>query len=193
MQRGDQYKPNERIFSVKIEQTGIKDLLLVQLDTREDFRGYFARTYCRKEFSKVGINDDFVQMNLSYNKLKGTVRGLHFQIGKFAEIKYVRCVRGAIFDVVVDLRKESESFLEIFSIELSELNGKGLIIPRGCAHGFQTLENDVLVTYCHSEYYSPGNESGVLYNDPLLSIKWPLVPTSISERDKGYINLNNTL
>ena len=176
-----------------IEQTKIKDLFLVQLDPREDHRGYFARTYCRTEFSKAGINDDFVQMNMSFNKLKGTVRGLHFQIDNFAEIKYVRCVKGAIFDVVVDLRKESKTFLETFSVELSEINGKGLVIPKGCAHGFQTLENNVIITYCHSEYYSPGNESGVLYNDPLLGIKWPLVPTRVSERDKGYNKLDNTL
>ena len=176
-----------------IEQTKIKDLFLVQLDLREDQRGYFARTYCRKEFSQAGINDSFVQMNMSFNKLKGTIRGLHFQKDSFAEIKYVRCVKGAIFDVVVDLRKESETFLETFSVELSEINGKGLIIPKGCAHGFQTLENNVILTYCHSEYYSPGNEAGVLYDDPLLGIKWPLVPTSVSEKDKKYNKLENTL
>ncbi|MEJ6776555.1 MAG: dTDP-4-dehydrorhamnose 3,5-epimerase [Crocinitomicaceae bacterium] len=172
-----------------IEQQNIKGLFTVQNELFQDDRGYFTRTYCREEFENGGIFEGFVQMNQSFNKLKGTLRGMHYQTGNFSEAKFVRCVKGAIFDVVIDLRQESETYLQTFSIELSDINNKGLYIPTGFAHGFQTLCDDTIVLYCHSNRYSPGNESGIPYNDPLLNINWPLPISKISDRDKSYNKL----
>ncbi|MCB0688810.1 MAG: dTDP-4-dehydrorhamnose 3,5-epimerase, partial [Saprospiraceae bacterium] len=152
----------------------IKGLYTIDLQPFQDDRGFFSRIYCKEEFKRAGLVDEFVQVNHSVTLKKGTLRGLHYQIAPHAEVKVLRCVRGRIFDVVVDVRKGSPTFLQHFSIELSESNNKMLYIPTGLAHGFQTLVDNTAIIYQHSNFYDPGAERGIRYDDPLLSIDWPL-------------------
>jgi dTDP-4-dehydrorhamnose 3,5-epimerase len=151
-----------------------------------DERGWFCRTYCEDNFREYGLDSKWVQMNHSYNKKKGTLRGMHFQLNQFAEVKLVRCIRGSIYDVIIDLRENSPTLLKWFGYELSSENKTMLYIPKGFAHGFQTLEDDSEVLYCHSEFYKPGSESGLRYDDPSLNIDWPLTVDFISERDTKH-------
>ncbi len=152
-----------------------------------DPRGFFARTVCAREFSRYGLNANFVQVNISYNRLKNTLRGMHRQTGVQAEEKLVRCVRGTIYDVIIDLRVESPMFQKWFAVELSAGNYQALYIPKGCAHGFQTLEDDSEVLYMHTQYYAPGYESNIRWDDPAFAIVWPEANTRIlSERDRGW-------
>ncbi|SDE01031.1 dTDP-4-dehydrorhamnose 3,5-epimerase [Niabella drilacis] len=148
-----------------------------------DHRGWFMRTFCRNSFAEIGHHKEWVQMNHSYTALKGTLRGMHFQQPPYAEIKLVRCIAGAAFDVIVDLRENSATYLQWFGAEISASNKQMLYIPEGFAHGFQALTDDVELVYCHSEFYTPAAESGVRYNDPKLRIQWPLKAVEISERD----------
>lgn len=166
--------------------TPLAGVLLVRSEPISDGRGFFARTYCKKEFASVQIYDEFVQCNHSFNIAKGTLRGLHFQIPPNAEKKYVRCIHGSIFDVVVDVRKESPTYLQHFNVELSFINMLGLIIAEGCAHGFQVLEDNTSIIYHHSEFYQPNAEKGLRYDDPMLKIQWPLEVKHISDRDKNF-------
>ena len=151
-----------------------------------DHRGWFARTYCKNEFAEIGHTKEFVQMNQSYTKEKGTLRGMHFQHPPFREIKLVRCITGAVYDVIVDLRAGSSTFLQWFGTELSAVNHKMLYIPEGFAHGFQTLEKDSALLYHHTEFYTPDAEGGLRYDDPALSLTWPLPVAVISERDARH-------
>lgn len=149
------------------------------------------RTYCKKEFVQIGFYGEWVQMNHSVSHKKGTLRGMHFQTPPFSEVKMVRCIHGAVFDVIVDVRKGSPTFLEWFGIELSAANRHMLYIPGGFAHGFQTLEDDTELIYLHSEYYVPQAENGLRYDDPALQISWPLEVTAISTRDLSHPALTN--
>jgi dTDP-4-dehydrorhamnose 3,5-epimerase len=158
----------------------------VDLQPFVDERGWFARTYCKNEFSSIGHDAEWVQLNHSFTKLAGTVRGMHYQLPPFEEIKLVRCIAGAVFDVVVDIRKDSPSFGQWFGTELSAANKRMIYIPRGFAHGFQTLSDDAELLYHHSQFYTPGVEGGIKYNEPKLNIEWPLPLTNISERDNQH-------
>lgn len=157
----------------------------VMLEPRGDERGYFSRFYCDEEFSKHGLNTDWAQMNLSLTRGLGSLRGLHFQRGGAAEIKLVRCLRGRIYDVIVDLRKRSNSYGQHVGVELDAERRNSIYIPKGFAHGFQTLEDEVELQYFHSEPYSPNQEGGVNLMDCDLEINWPLPPAHMSERDKS--------
>jgi len=170
--------------------TKIEGVYVIDLEVHTDIRGEFARTFCQKEFEQIGLAKMFVQMNHSYNKTKGTLRGLHFQNSPYQETKLIRCIRGSIMDVVVDIRKGSSTFLQHFSMELSDKNRKMILIPEGCAHGFQTLENNTELIYHHTAFYTPNSDGGLNYRDPRLNINWKLPITLISEKDKAYSPLN---
>jgi len=159
---------------------------LVDLQPHRDDRGWFARYYCKKEFEAIGQMKEWVQMNQSVSYARGTLRGMHFQYPPFRETKLVRCIGGAVYDVIVDLRQGSPTFLHSFGTELSAVNNRMLYIPEGFAHGFQTLAENSALLYHHTEFYTPGAEGGLRYDDPALGINWPLAVTVISERDSGH-------
>lgn len=165
---------------------------VIYLPPNKDDRGWFVRTYCKNEFQKIGFAKEWVQMNHSYTASKGTLRGLHYQLPPYREIKLVRCIRGSIYDVIVDLRKDSPTFLQWAGYELTGEEMNMLYIPEGFAHGFQTLSDDCELFYMHSEFYRPGVEGGVRYDDSSINIKWPLPITKISERDLSHPFLNET-
>ena len=169
--------------------TFINGVFVIGLELFEDERGWFTRTFCKDEFKKINHDKEWVQINHSFTKEKGTIRGLHFQLPPNGEIKLVRCISGKIFDVVVDLRKGSPSFLKWFGVELSAENKKMIYIPEGCAHGFLTLSDDCEVIYHHSNFYTVSAEGGINYRDPKLNINWPIAITTISERDKALPEL----
>lgn len=171
---------------MKFEPLTIDGAYKITPDKLGDSRGAFARVYCAEEFSARGLNVDWVQMNTSINATKGTVRGLHFQRPPFAEIKLVRCVRGRVMDVFLDLRKDSPSFGVVCGVVLDSDALEAVYIPAGCAHGFQTLADDVEMHYCHSEPYKPEYEGAVNLSDPALAIDWPLPISNISARDKSH-------
>lgn len=166
--------------------TPIQGSYLIDLDLFKDERGWFARTYCKNEFRQIGHDAEWVQLNHSFTIKKGTIRGLHYQVPPHEEIKMVRCIAGTIYDVIVDLRKDSVTRLQWFGIELSAKNKKMLYIPKGVAHGFQTLSDNCELIYHHSEFYNPSSESGLRYNDARLSIDWPIPITEVSERDAKH-------
>lgn len=168
------------------EQTILQGNYIVHPEPKGDERGWFMRTYCKELFKNIGHEKEWVQMNHSYSANKGVVRGLHFQQPPFAEIKLVRCVRGRVFDVAVDLRTSSPTFLKWVGVELSADNKNMMYIPEGFAHGFQTLSEDAELVYLHSEYYRPQAEGGLLYNDPAIGISWPETVTQVSERDRSF-------
>jgi dTDP-4-dehydrorhamnose 3,5-epimerase len=159
---------------------------VIGLQPFNDDRGWFARYYCKDEFLSIGHTREWVQMNQSVSYAKGTLRGMHFQYPPFREIKLVRCIVGAVYDVIVDLRAGSSTFLEWFGTELSAVNHKMLYIPEGFAHGFQTLEKDSALLYHHTEFYTPDAEGGLRYDDPALGVNWPLPVAVISGRDAGH-------
>ncbi len=166
-------------------------LFTISLKKLEDERGAFSRTFCKKIFQEIGFNKEFVQTNQSQNTHKGTLRGLHFQQPPFSETKLIRCMQGSVYDVAVDLRKNSPTFLQYFGIILSAENMMQILIPNGFAHGFQTLEDNTTLLYQHTEYYTKNADAGLMYNDPAINIKWPLPPVKISDKDKSYTLLNN--
>ncbi len=157
----------------------------VLLEPRKDARGFFSRFYCEDEFSQHGLNTDWVQMNLSLTRGRGSLRGLHFQRGAAAEVKLVRCLRGRVYDVIVDLREGSTSYGHHVGVELDAERRNSIYIPEGFAHGFQTLEDEAELQYFHSKPYSPGHEGGVNLMDNDLAIDWPLPPAQMSERDES--------
>jgi dTDP-4-dehydrorhamnose 3,5-epimerase len=170
------------VFSI----TPIEGALIIDIEPHYDKRGFFARTFCPREFAAAGLQFNIFQGNISYNKKKGTVRGLHYSIPPAAESKVVRCIRGAIYDVIIDLRLDSPTYLNHFGLELSAKNRRALYVPELVAHGFQTLCNDTEIYYEIDEYYKPELQLGVRYNDPLLNISWPLPVEVISEQDKQW-------
>lgn len=171
---------------MKFIETELKGSFIIELEPIEDDRGFFARSFCQKEFKKQGLNSDIVQCNISYNLKCGTLRGMHFQIEPYSETKVVSCVKGSIYDVIIDLRKDSKTYLKWVSVVLSEENKKMLYIPENFAHGFQTLENNTYVYYQMGHFYKPEAAYGIRYNDPLLNICWPLEHKIISEKDISY-------
>jgi dTDP-4-dehydrorhamnose 3,5-epimerase len=171
------------VLTMRFTETRVRGAFAIDLERRTDERGFFARAWCRKEFQEQGLTAQMAQVNVSSNAEKGTLRGLHFQLPPFQEAKTVCCTRGALYDVVVDLRPDSPSFLRWAAVELTAGNRCMLFIPEGCAHGFQTLATDTEVLYLMSEFYTPAYARGVRYNDPAFGIDWPLPATSLSEAD----------
>ncbi|MCL6482384.1 MAG: dTDP-4-dehydrorhamnose 3,5-epimerase [Firmicutes bacterium] len=159
----------------------------IDLEPREDERGFFARAWCQREFAEHGLETHIVQSNLSYNRYRGTLRGMHYQAPPHEEVKLVRCIRGSIFDVIIDLRPDSPTYLQWVGVELTATNRQMLYVPRGFAHGFQTLEDDTEVFYHVSEFYHPEAERGVRWNDPQFGIQWPAVEKRIlSPKDQNW-------
>ena len=173
-------------------KTKLNDAYVLDVEKREDTRGYFARVWCQKELEAHGLNSALAQANISFNKKKGTVRGMHYQLPPHREVKLVRCVRGKIYDVIIDLRTESSTYKKTFGIELSPKNGKMLYVPEGFAHGYQTLEDNSEVLYWVSQFYAPGSEGGVRWNDPVFQINWPVNQNVIiSEKDGSWPNFED--
>jgi dTDP-4-dehydrorhamnose 3,5-epimerase len=171
---------------MRFHTTKLKDAYIIELDELRDERGFFARAWCSKEFEAQGLNPRIAQANLSFNKKKGTLRGMHYQVTPFAETKLVRCTRGALYDVIVDLRPGSETYRDWIGVELSADNHCMLYVPEGFAHGFQTLADGTEAFYQVSEFYTPGAEQGLRYDDPEFGIEWPLPVSVISEKDASW-------
>ncbi|MCX6720129.1 MAG: dTDP-4-dehydrorhamnose 3,5-epimerase [Candidatus Staskawiczbacteria bacterium] len=174
-------------------KTKIKDVYIIEPELKNDERGYFSRFFCKKELAEIGVKFDIAQINQSLISKKGTIKGMHFQKSPKGEDKIIQCICGEIYDVVVDLRKNSETYGQWVSIELTEDNKKMLLIPKGCAHGFQTLTDNCEVQYFMSEFYSPEHASGVRWNDPVFNIKWPIKPPLFSEKDKNWPLIKSNL
>jgi dTDP-4-dehydrorhamnose 3,5-epimerase len=163
---------------------------LIDLEKKGDDRGFFARAFCEQEFGKLGLVSHFCQVNNSLSAQKGTLRGMHFQLAPKAETKLVRCIRGVLYDVILDLRRESATFGKSFGAELTADNRQMMYVPKGFAHGFITLADDTEAFYFVDEFYSPEYERGVRYNDPKFSLKWPAAPVVISDKDKNLPNFD---
>lgn len=170
---------------MRFTPTPLNGSFLVDLEERRDERGFFARSFCAREFAEHGLDPAVTQCNVSFNHLKGTLRGMHYQ-EPASESKLVRVTRGSIWDVIVDLRRDSATYLQHFGVELNADTRQALFIPKGFAHGFQTLTDATEVFYQMSEFYVPGQDQGVRYNDPAFGIAWPLPVTVLSERDRHY-------
>ena len=167
-------------------ETKLKGVFIIEPERIEDERGFFARAFCRKEFLTHGLDFKIVQCSISHNKLKGTLRGMHYQVAPKAESKIVRCTKGAIYDVVIDLRPDSPTYCQWISVELTSDNRRMIYVPEGFAHGFQTLENDTEVFYQMNEVYAPECAKGVRWDDPAFGIKWPIFKKIISNKDCKY-------
>ena len=177
-------------------ETQLKGAYIVEIKKLKDNRGFFARAWCQKEFEEHGLTPRVVQANVSSNKKKGTLRGMHYQIAPYEETKLVRCTRGAIYDVIIDLRPDSPTFKQWIGVELTEKNYKMLYVPENFGHGFQTLDDNTEVTYQVSQFYAPGSESGIRWDDSAFGIEWPLEVQVISDKDKNwpdYVVENRTL
>ena len=161
----------------------IKDCYLIKLDKFNDDRGFFTRAFCKKNFDKKKILNNIKQINFSFSKKKGTIRGLHYQKKPFQEMKIIYCIKGEIYDVIVDLREKSKTYKKYLGFTISSKNRNGIIVPKGCAHGFQTLKSNSEVIYFTTEYYNKFKETGLNYSDSSIKIRWPLKVTSISKKD----------
>ncbi len=168
------------------KQLPLNGAYLIDPDPFKDERGFFARTFCQKEFAKIGFHKQSVQINHSATRLKGSIRGMHYQRPPASETKIIRCVQGAVFDVMVDLRADSTTFMRWHGVELSQKNMCMVYIPDGFAHGFQTLTDNADLIYHHSAFYNPECEHGFRYDDPAVSITWPLSVSEISQRDISH-------
>lgn len=171
-------------------ETPLAGAFTIDIEPIEDERGFFARTWAPEEFEQRGLDPTLVQCNLSWNKRKGTLRGMHFQRAPFEEVKIVRCARGALLDVVIDLRRDSPTFCQWTAVTLDADSRRMLYVPKGFAHGYQTLTDDVEVYYHVSARYEPNHSTGVRWNDPVFGIAWPLTPTVISEKDRTWAAFN---
>ncbi len=167
-------------------ETELKGAFIIEQERLEDERGFFARTWCQKEFEAHGLDPRLRQCNISFNKKKATLRGLHYQAEPYQEAKLVRCTMGRIYDVIIDLRRASPTFMQHVAVVLTSQNRKMLYVPGGLAHGFQTLEDDTEVFYQMSEFYSPAHARGVRWNDPAFGIQWPAGERNISMQDQNY-------
>lgn len=168
-------------------ETKLKGAYVVDINKLEDERGFFCRAWCKKEFNSIGLDTNLAQCNISFNEKKGTLRGLHFQKEPFGEVKFIRCVKGSFYDVIVDLREESSTFGEWVGYELNDTNCKALYIPKGFAHGYLTLEDNSIAFYQVTEFYKKESESGLLWSDPYINIDWPIKENLIiSEKDKRW-------
>lgn len=168
---------------MKFTETPLKDACTIELEPHYDERGMFARAFCAREFRDHGLKADIMQCNISHNAKAGTLRGMHYQLNRFAEIKIVRCIGGAIFDVIIDIRPDSPTYLRWFGIELSARNRVMLYVPEGFAHGYQTLAEDSEVFYMVTQFYAPEHERGIRWNDPLFRIQWPIENPIVSPKD----------
>jgi dTDP-4-dehydrorhamnose 3,5-epimerase len=171
---------------VKFIETKLKGAFVLELERRTDERGFFARAFCQNEFEDHGLKPTIAQANIAHNIRKGTIRGMHFQYPPAAETKLVRCTRGAIIDIIVDLRPESKTFLQHFSVELNEDNMLALYVPERFAHGYQALRDNTDTSYQVGEFYTPAAEGGLKYDDPRLGLIWPLEPTVVSPKDMAF-------
>jgi dTDP-4-dehydrorhamnose 3,5-epimerase len=171
----------------------IAGAFVAQSTPREDARGSFMRLFCARDFEAANGARHIVQINDSFTRPAGTVRGLHFQAGAAADAKWVRCMAGRVWDVLVDLRRDSPTFLQWHAVELSADNHRSVLIPEGCAHGFQTLEEDCRLLYLHTAFYDPSAERGVAFDDPQLAIRWPREVSLLSERDRGLPTVHTWL
>ena len=167
-------------------ETPLPGAYLIDLNRLGDDRGFFARVFCTREFSEAGLVTSFVQVNNSLSANRGTLRGMHYQLAPNAETKIVRCIRGALFDVIIDLRPDSPTYMQHFGVELSADNRLMLYVPKGFAHGFVTLQDDTEAFYFVDEFYAPDVERGIRWNDPTFQIDWPVVPREISEKDAQH-------
>ena len=168
---------------MKFTETPLTGAFVIELEKRGDERGWFARAFCEREYAAQGLNHRIVQANTSFSAIKGTLRGMHYQLTPKAEDKIFRCIRGVIFDAIIDLRPDSPTFLKSFTVELTAENRLALYIPKGFAHGFMTLAENTEVFYFVTEFYSPEHERGIHYNDPKFGIRWPMEPAVISDKD----------
>jgi dTDP-4-dehydrorhamnose 3,5-epimerase len=168
------------------QETKLAGVFEIQLEIQTDERGFFARSWCRRELEREGLNSDLAQCSISFNSRRGTLRGMHYQAGDYAETKLVRCTKGAIYDVAVDMRPSSVTFMQWVGVELTAANRRALYIPEGCAHGFLTLDDETEVFYQISAFYHPEAARGVRWNDPLFRIYWPGGVEVISDRDRTY-------
>ncbi len=185
--------PGSESVLMIFRETNLQGAFVIEIEKLDDERGFFARTFCQREFQEHGLNSKLVQCNISYNKTVGTLRGMHFQAPPHQEAKLVRCTQGAIRDVIVDIRLDSPTYLKHFSIDLIADVHNALYVPEGFAHGFLTLEPDTYVFYQMSEFYSPGFARGFLWNDPAFGIAWGGEINVISERDANYPDYSETL
>ena len=176
---------------MKFSQTPLEGAYTISLEKLEDERGFFGRVFCVKELEFIEPNIQLIQANDSFSKKKGTMRGLHYQFSPYAEIKIVRCIKGALFDVIVDLRESSQSFMKYFGIELTGENRQMIYVPRGFAHGFLTLEDNTEALYLSSAPYSPKHERGLRWNDSAIKIRWPFDPIVVSEKDLVHPNFSH--
>jgi len=175
---------------MKFTKTELEGAFIIDIQKISDPRGFFARSWCKREFEEHGITSNLAQANLSFNREKGTLRGLHYQNAPHAEAKLMRCTKGAIYDVAVDLRPDSPTYCKWVSAELTAENHRMLLVPEGYAHGFQTLEDDTEVFYQVTEFYTPETEGGARYDDPAFGISWPLDVTVLSDKDANWPHIN---
>lgn len=168
------------------KKTSLKDSRIIELERMEDERGFFARSFCRREFQEHGLNPCNIQSNISSNKKKGTLRGMHYQTAPHQEAKLVSCIRGSMYDVIIDLRSGSPTYKKWIAVELSAENYRILYVPEGFAHGFQTLEDDTLVFYQMSEFYYPECARGISWDDPSFGLSWPILAPILSVKDRSY-------
>jgi dTDP-4-dehydrorhamnose 3,5-epimerase len=174
-------------------ETKLKGAFVIDMERREDSRGFFARAFCQHEFEAHGLKSTIAQANVAFNHKKGTLRGMHFQFPPAAETKLVRCTRGAILDIIVDLRPESKTYLQNVAVELSADNGLALYVPERFAHGYQVLQDKTETSYQVGEFYTPGCEGGLLFNDPKLGLNWPLPVTVVSDKDRTWKRLDEQM
>ena len=171
-------------------ETDLQGAYIIELERREDERGFFARGFCQKEFAQHGLKPVIAQANVASNRRKGTIRGMHFQYPPNAETKLVRCTRGGILDIIVDLRPESPTYLRHIAVELTAENQRALYVPERFAHGYQALEDNTDTSYQVGEFYTPSAEGGLRYDDPRLGLSWPLPVSVMSDKDKVYKSLD---
>jgi dTDP-4-dehydrorhamnose 3,5-epimerase len=176
---------------LRAEATILNGCYVIQPDLKGDKRGWLARTFCKDEFAEIGHHKEWLQINHSYTAQKGSIRGMHFQYAPHAEIKLVRCIAGSVFDVAIDLRKGSPTFLKWFGTEISAANKKMMYLPEGFAHGFQVTSPDSELIYHHTAAYAPASEGAVRFDDPLIGIDWPLPAVGLSEKDVSHPLLNS--
>ena len=182
------YKLNQQAYArlMIFHETSLKDVWLVDPSIKGDDRGFFARLFCKNEFNSAGLETDFVQVNSSLSVKAGTLRGVHYQLAPSAEVKLVRCIRGALWDCIVDLRPASPTFGKWFGATLSAENRTMVYVPRGCAHGLITLTDDTEALYLVSAFYAPEHERGLRWDDPHFGIEWPRQPAELSNKDRSW-------
>lgn len=171
---------------MKFIKTSFEGVIIITPEPREDSRGFFSRVYCQNEFKEQKIMFDIKQINRVVTLKKGTIRGIHMQAHPYEEDKLISCIQGSVFDVIIDLRKKSKTFRKHYSIVLNDKNKKILLMPKGFAHGYQTLENRTIIEYPTSQFYNPKNEIGIRWNDPYFKIKWPIKKSQVSEKDASW-------